>query len=133
MTNQNGNGQHLGPTMKHSVIGLSKLLREQEALIASEADPLAIEQHNEEVWALRNKYACGSTWGKDPAFDKWWVKQVAKARNLNMIRQIAMWFAIGALAIFWIITSNRVDNDVKNMTAEQYENYVQQLDPPGHP
>jgi hypothetical protein len=112
---------------------LSKLLREQEALVADDAHPLAIEQNNKEVWALRNKYACGSTWGKDPAFDKWWVKQVAKARSLNIIRQIFMWVAIGAVAIFFIVENNRVDNDVKNMTDEQYENYVQQLDPPGHP
>jgi hypothetical protein len=86
---------------------LSKLLREQQAAIDNYSDPrdddfkyLAIEQSNKEIWALRNKYACGSTWGKDPAFDKWWVKQVAKARNLNIIRQIVMWAAI-ALAIFY--------------------------------
>jgi hypothetical protein len=86
---------------------LSKLLREQEALVADDAHPLAIEQNNKEVWALRNKYACGSTWGKDPAFDKWWVKQVAKARNLNVIRQIFSYAAIAAIAIFFIVDSAR--------------------------
>jgi hypothetical protein len=120
--------------MKNDTIpGLSKLLREQQDMINNHADPLAIERNNEEVWALRNKYACGSTWGTDPAFDKWWVKQVARARHLNIIRQILMWAAIGAVAIFFIIENNRVNNDIKNMTDEQYENYVQQLDRPGWP
>jgi hypothetical protein len=109
---------------------LSKLLRDQESLVANDAHPLCIEQNNKEIWALRNKYACGSTWGKDPAFDKWWVKQVAKARNLNIIRQIAIWFAIGAVAIWFVVENNQVQNDIKNMTEEQYENYVQQLDGP---
>jgi hypothetical protein len=84
---------------------LSKLLREQQDMIDNHADPLAIEQNGKEVWALRNKYACGSTWGTDPAFDKWWVKQVAKARNLNIIRQIFMWIAVGAVAIFFVVES----------------------------
>jgi hypothetical protein len=109
---------------------LSKLLREQQDAIDNHSDPLVIERNNEEIWALRNKYACGSTWGKDPAFDKWWVKQVAKARNLNIIRQIFTWAAIAAVAIWFITESNRVDNDIKNMTPDQYEAYVQQLDPP---
>jgi hypothetical protein len=87
----------------HSVKELPKLLREQQDAIDSHSDPLVIEQNNKEIWALRNQYACGSTWGKDPAFDKWWVKQVAKARNLNIIRQIFMWAAI-ALAIFYYAT-----------------------------
>jgi hypothetical protein len=110
---------------------LSKLLREQQALIDDdEAEPLAIEQNNKEVWALRNKYACGSTWGKDPAFDKWWVKQVAKARNLNIIRQIFMWAAVAAVAIWFLTERIQLENDIKNMTPDQYEAYVQQLDPP---
>jgi hypothetical protein len=109
---------------------LSKLLREQQDVIDNHSHPLVIEQNNEEIWALRNKYACGSTWGKDPAFDKWWVKQVAKARNLNIIRQILMWTAIGAVAIWFIVADNRRQEDIKNMTDEQYENYVQQLDSP---
>ena len=107
---------------------LSKLLREQQDAINNQDSPLVIERINEEVWALRNKYACGSTWGKDPVFDKWWVKQVAKARHLNIVRQIFMWIAIGAVAIFFIVENNRVNNDIKNMTDEEYENYVQQLD-----
>ena len=86
---------------------LSKLLREQQGLVADDAHPLAIEQNNKEVWALRNKYACGSTWGKDPAFDKWWVKQVAKARNLNVIRQIFFYAAIAAVAGWFIAQSER--------------------------
>ena len=109
---------------------LSKLLREQQDAIANYSDPLVIERNNEEIWALRNKYACGSTWGKDPAFDKWWVKQVAKARNLNIIRQIFIWAAIAAVAIWFVVENNQVQNDIKNMTDEQYENYVQQLDGP---
>lgn len=112
---------------------LSKLLREQQDAINNQDSPLVIERINEEVWALRNKYACGSTWGKDPVFDKWWVKQVAKARHLNIVRQIFMWIAIGAVAIFFIVENNRVNNDIKNMTDEQYENYIQQLDRPGWP
>ena len=44
-----------------------------------------------------------------------------------------MWAAIGAVAIFFIIENNRVNNDIKNMTDEQYENYIQQLDRPGWP
>jgi hypothetical protein len=109
---------------------LSKLLREQQDAIDNHSDPLIIEQNNKEIWALRNKYACGSTWGKDPAFDKWWVKQVAKARNLNIVRQIFMWATITAVAIWFMVENNQVQNDIKNMTDEQYENYVQQLDPP---
>jgi hypothetical protein len=109
---------------------LSKLLREQQDAIDNHSDPIVIEQNNKEIWALRNKYACGSTWGKNPAFDKWWVKQVAKARNLNIIRQIFMWAAITAVAIWFMVENNQVQNDIKNMTDEQYENYVQQLDPP---
>ena len=112
---------------------LAKLLREQQDAINNQDSHLVIERINEEVWALRNKYACGSTWGKDPVFDKWWVKQVAKARHLNITRQILMWIAIGAVAIFFIVENNRVNNDIKNMTDEQYENYVQQLDRPGWP
>src|SRR5215469_18620655 len=88
-------------------IELSKLLREQESLIASDADPLAIEQNNKEIWVLRNKYACGSTWGKDPAFDKWWIKQVAKARSLNIIRQIL--YCAAVIAVFgWLLYSDWV-------------------------
>jgi hypothetical protein len=109
---------------------LSKLLREQQDAIDNHSDPLVIKRNNEEIWALRNKYACGSTWGKDPAFDKWWVKQVAKARSLNIIRQIFMWTAIGAIAIFLIVENNRVNNDVRNMSDEQYKQYIQQLDSP---
>ena len=90
---------------------LAKLLREQQDAIDNQADPLVIERNNEEVWALRNKYACGSTWGKDPAFDKWWVKQVAKARQLNIVRQIFMWIAIGAVAIFFIVEDKHVRED----------------------
>jgi hypothetical protein len=107
---------------------LAKLLREQQDAINNQDSHLVIERINEEVWALRNKYACGSTWGKDPAFDKWWVKQVAKARHLNIIRQIIMWISIGAVAIFFVAENNRVNSDIKNMTDEEYENYVQQLD-----
>jgi hypothetical protein len=84
---------------------LSKLLREQQDAINNHSDPLVIKRNNEEIWALRNKYACGSTWGKDAAFDKWWVKQIAKARNLNIIRRIFMWTAIGSIAIFFIVES----------------------------
>jgi hypothetical protein len=87
---------------------LAKLLREQQSAIDHQDDPLVIERINEEVWALRNKYACGSTWGKDPVFDKWWVKQVAKARHLNIIRQILMWIAIGAVAIFFIAENKNI-------------------------
>jgi hypothetical protein len=94
---------------------LSKLLQEQQDAVNNHSDPLVIEQNNKEIWALRNKYACGSTWGKDPAFDKWWVKQVAKARNLNTIRQIVIWFAIGAIAIFIILGSRlKMDNTPAN-------------------
>jgi hypothetical protein len=112
---------------------LSKLLREQQDAIDNHSDPLVIEQNNKEIWALRSKYACGSIWGKDPAFDKWWVKQVAKARNLNIIRQILMWIAIGAVAIFLIVADNHRRDDIRNMSDEQYEQYTQQLDPPGWP
>jgi hypothetical protein len=112
---------------------LPKLLQEQQDAIDNDCHPLFIEQNNKEIWALRDKYACGSILGKDPAFDKWWVKQVAKARNLNMIKRIVTWTAIGAIAIFFIIEDNRTSNDVKNMSAEQYEQYVQQLDTPDHP
>jgi hypothetical protein len=90
---------------------LAKLLREQQGAIKNQDSPLVIERINEEVWALRNKYACGSTWGKDPAFDKWWVKQVAKARNLNIIRQILMWIAIGAVAIFFIVENKHISEN----------------------
>jgi len=89
---------------------LSKLLREQESLIANDADPLAIEQNGNEVWALRNKYACGSVWGKDPAFDKWWVKQVAKARNLNNIRQILS-YAVGIVVVLGLCYCRKLDAD----------------------
>jgi hypothetical protein len=82
---------------------ISKLLREQQDAIDNQDSPLVIERINEEIWALRNKYACGSTWGTDPVFDKWWVKQIAKARHLNIVRQIVMWVAIGAIAILFII------------------------------
>jgi hypothetical protein len=75
---------------------LAKLLREQEAITAG--NPGSIEQNNRDVWTLRSKYACGSTWGKDPAFDKWWVKQVAKARQLNIVRQIMIAAAVAAVA-----------------------------------
>jgi hypothetical protein len=109
---------------------LSKLLREQQDAIDNHSDPLVIERNNEEIWALRNKYACGSTWGKDPAFDKWWVKQVAKARNLNIIRKIFMWTAIGTVAIFLIVEDNHRRNDIRNMSDEQYEQYTQQVEPP---
>ena len=103
---------------------LSKLLREQQDAINNQAHPLAIERINEEVWTLRNKYACGSIWGTDPAFDKWWVKQVAKARNLNIIRQIFMWIAIGAVAIFFVIENNQVNRDSGPLDEEH------QPDPP---
>jgi len=89
---------------------LSKLLREQESLVASDAAPLAIEQNNKEIWELRTKYACGSTWGKDPAFDKWWVKQVAKARHLNIVRQIAIAIAVSSVAA-WLIYVEKVSQD----------------------
>ena len=87
------------------------MLREQQDAINNQDSPLVIERINEEVWALRNKYACGSTWGKDPAFDKWWVKQVAKARHLNIIRQIFMWIAIGAVAIFFIVENKYINEN----------------------
>jgi hypothetical protein len=90
---------------------LSKLLREQQDAIKNQDSPLVIERINEEVWALRNKYACGSTWGKDPVFDKWWVKQVAKARHLNITRQILMWIAIGAVAIFFIAENKYINEN----------------------
>jgi hypothetical protein len=106
---------------------LSKLLREQQEMLDNDADPLAIEQNNKEVWALRNKYACGSTWGTDPVFDKWWVKQVAKARHLNIIRQIFMWIAIGAVAIFFIAENKRIS---ENSIPPDEEH---QPDPPGWP
>ena len=111
-------------------VELSKLLQEQQDAIDNYSDSLVIERNNEDIWALRNKYACGSTWGHDAAFDKWWVKRVAKARHLNITRQIFMWVAIGAVAIFFIVEGKREQDDIKNMTDEQYENYVQQLDPP---
>jgi hypothetical protein len=41
-----------------------------------------------------------------------------------------MWTAIGAVAIFLIVEDNHRRDDIRNMTDEQYENYVQQLDPP---
>jgi hypothetical protein len=63
-----------------------------------------IEQNSKEVWALRNKYACGSVWGEDRAFDNWWVKQVAKARNLNTVKKIVSYVAVAAVGI-WFITS----------------------------
>ena len=106
---------------------LSKLLREQQDAIDNHSDPLVIERINEEVWTLRNKYACGSTWGTDPAFDKWWVKQVAKARNLNIVRQILMWLAIGAVAVFFVIENNQVNKDSTTPDEEH------QPDPPGWP
>src|SRR5215471_11662755 len=86
---------------------LSKLLREQEQLLQNQKENggeycYALERNNKEVWALRSKYACGSTWDKDPAFDKWWVKQVAKARNLNMTRQILI-YAFGAAFWMWLL------------------------------
>jgi hypothetical protein len=82
---------------------LSKLLREQQDAIDNHSDPLVIERNNQEIWALRNKYACGSTWGKDAAFDKWWVKQVAKARNLNVIKQIFGYIAVVVVLIFILV------------------------------
>jgi hypothetical protein len=90
---------------------LSKLLRKQQDAIKNQNSPLVIERINEEVWALRDKYACGSTLGKDPAFDKWWVKQVSKARHLNIIRQIFMWIAIGAVAIFFIVENKYISEN----------------------
>jgi hypothetical protein len=111
--------------MEHSVIGLSKLLQEQQDAIDNNSSPLVIEQNNKDIWELRNKYACGSTWGEDPGFDKWWMKQVAKARNLNTVKQIVTWIAIAAVAIWLITTRNRVDND---MSDNQYEQYTQQVD-----
>jgi hypothetical protein len=116
-----------------TIAELPKLLKEQQDAIDNDSHPLAIERNNEEIWALRNKYACGSTWGKDPAFDKWWAKQVAKARNLNIVRQTFMWIAIGAVAIFLVINAKREQDVIKNMTDEQYENYVEQLDTSDHP
>jgi hypothetical protein len=112
---------------------LPKLLREQQDAIDNDSDPLVLEQNDKEIWALRNKYACGSTWGKDPAFDKWWVKQVAKARNLNMVRQTFMWIAIAMVAIFLVINAKHEQDVIKNMTDEQYENYVEHLDTSDHP
>jgi len=84
---------------------LSKLLREQEQLLREQKENggeycHALERNNQEVWALRNKYACGSRWGKDVAFDRWWVKQVAKARNLNSARQILTAAAVIAVILF---------------------------------
>ena len=87
------------------------MLREQQDAIINRDHPLVIEQINEEVWTLRNKYACGSTWGTDPAFDKWWVKQVAKARHLNIVRQIFMWIAVGAVAIFFVVENKYVSEN----------------------
>jgi hypothetical protein len=107
---------------------LSKLLREQQDAIDNHSDPLVIERNNEEIWALRNKWACGPTWGKDPAFDKWWVKHVAKARNLNIIRQIFMWTAIGAVAIFFIVESKYAREDNNTPPDEEH-----QPDPPDWP
>ena len=111
----------------HLSRGLSKLLREQQDAIDNHSHPFVIEQNNEEIWALRNKYACGSTWGKDPAFDKWWVKQVAKARNLNMVRQIFMWIAIGVVAILFVVENKHVS---ENSIPPDEEH---QPDPPGWP
>ena len=84
---------------------LSKLLREQEQLLQEQKENggeycHALKRNDEEVWALRNKYACGSRWGKDVAFDRWWVKQVAKARNLNVWRQILGYGATAAFFVF---------------------------------
>ena len=109
---------------------LAKLLREQQGAIKNQDSPLVIERINEEVWALRNKYACGSTWGKDPAFDKWWVKQVAKARHLNIIRQILMWIAIGAVAIFFIVESKSEDHERARQTAYYNAHPDEEPDPP---
>ena len=106
---------------------LSKLLREQQDAIDNHSDPLVIERNNEEIWALRNKYACGSTWGTDPVFDKWWVKQVAKARNLNIVRQIFMWIAIGAVAIFFVVENKHVEDNSVPPDEEH------QPDPPDYP
>src|SRR5215472_12410087 len=90
---------------------LSKLLREQEQLLQEQKENsgeycYALERNNEEVWTLRNKYACGSTW-QDRAFHKWWIKQVAKARNLNIVRQIFLYAAIAAVGLWFIIESLR--------------------------
>ena len=90
---------------------LSKLLRKQQDAIKNQDSPFVIERINEEVWALRNKYACGSIWGTDPVFDKWWIKQVAKARHLNIIRQIFMYIAIGAVAIFFIVENKHISEN----------------------
>jgi|SRR6516162_4001517 hypothetical protein len=84
---------------------LQKLLREQQdALDDRDTHPLCIERINQDVWKLRNKFACGSVWGNDPAFDKWWIKQVAKARNLNVLRKIMGAAAIASFFIWWIYT-----------------------------
>jgi hypothetical protein len=110
---------------------LSKLLREQGSLISNKAHPLAIEQNNKDVWTLRNKYACGSTWGNDPVFDKWWVKQVAKARNLNMIRKIFGYATAAVVAIFFIVGLERQRKQdkqadawaEKNLNPEELQKY----------
>jgi len=81
---------------------LRKLLREQQDAITEKADPRCIDRINGEVWELRNKYACGSAWRRDPAFDKWWIKQVAKARNLNAIKQI-LYCAAVATFFGWLL------------------------------
>lgn len=106
-----------------TIPGLAKLLRQQEEAVANQENPLFIEQIDNEIWALRNKYACGSVWGKDPVFDKWWIKQVAKSRNLNIIRQIFVWIAVGAVAIFFIIERNHEIADYEHgaYPAEGYE------------
>ena len=87
------------------------MLRKQQDAINNQDHPLVIERINEEVWTLRNKYACGSIWGTDPVFDKWWIKQVAKARHLNIIRQIFMYIAIGAVAIFFIVENKHISEN----------------------
>jgi hypothetical protein len=82
---------------------LSKLLREQQALLEDkDSHPSTLDRNNYEVWTLRNKYLCAPPGTRDPAFDKWWTKQVVKARNLNQIRQIAGYAAIALFFIWWI-------------------------------
>jgi hypothetical protein len=82
---------------------LRKLLREQQALLEDkDSHPSTLDRNNYEVWTLRNKYRCAPPGTQDPAFDKWWIKQVAKARNLNIIRQIAGYAAV-ALFFIWLI------------------------------
>lgn len=102
---------------------LAKLLRDQESLIADQAHPLAIEQNNKEVWTLRTKYACGSTWGCDPAFDKWWVKQVAKARHLNIIRKALTAAAVAAF-FGWLLYSQYQINAQQRKADEWAEKHL---------